>query len=128
MHIISRKILLDFSTKYLDAGKPLVSWWTICKKNNFASFDDLKKIFGTADIVGKCVIFNIGGGKYRLVVRVNFSAHRMWIKSTLSLQKSEGFRAKAPRVKSRSKPTANPWQRRIWSPPAFPQGKQHSIK
>jgi len=87
MHIIARKMLLDFSAKYPDAEKPLASWWAICKKNNFASFNDLKKIFGTADIVGKCVIFNIGGGKYRLIVRVNFSANRMWIKYIFTARK-----------------------------------------
>ena len=39
-------------------------------------------------------------------------------------------RASEPRRqgRSRSRPTANPWQRRIWSPPAFPEGKQHGIK
>ena len=36
-------------------------------------------------------------------------------------------RAPEPRRQgwSRSQPTANPWQRRIWSSPAFPKGKQH---
>jgi len=28
---------------------------------------------------------------------------------------------------SRSAPTASPWQRGIWSPPAFPQGKKDSL-
>jgi len=94
MHIIARKMLLDFSTKYPDARKPLASCWTICKKNNFASYNDLKKILGTADIVGKCVIFNIGGGKYRLIVRVNFSAQRMWIKYILPHAKYEKLNLK----------------------------------
>ena len=76
-------MLLDFSAKYPDAEKPLANWWAICKKNNFATFNDLKKTFGTADIVGKCVIFNIGGGRHRLIVRVNFLAKRMWIKYIL---------------------------------------------
>ncbi|MFC1876771.1 type II toxin-antitoxin system HigB family toxin [Thermodesulfobacteriota bacterium] len=49
-------------------------------KNSFLSFNDLKKTFGAADIVHKCIIFNIGGGKYRMIVRINFSGHRMWIK------------------------------------------------
>jgi len=44
MHIIARKMLLDFSAKYPDARKPLASWWTICKKNNFASYNDLKNV------------------------------------------------------------------------------------
>lgn len=83
MHIIARKMLLDFSAKYPDAKKPLESWWNICRKNDFSSFGELKKTFGTADLVGKCVIFDIGGTKYRLVVRVNFTAQRMWIKYIL---------------------------------------------
>ena len=55
---------------------------------------DLKKTFSTADIVGRCVIFNIGGGKYRLVVRTNFFAHRMWIKYVLPHEKYEKLNLK----------------------------------
>ena len=84
MHIIARKMLMDFSVKYPDSRIPLESWWKICKKNNFSSFNELKKTFSAVDIVGKCVIFNIGGGKYRLIARINFTAHRMWIKYILS--------------------------------------------
>jgi len=83
MHIIARKTLIDFGVKYPDARIPLERWWIICGKNTFDSFSDLKKTFGSADIVNRCVIFNIGGGKYRLVVRVNFVGRRMWIKYAL---------------------------------------------
>ena len=83
MHIIARKALIDFGMKYPDARLPIDRWWAICRKNTFSSFSDLKKTFGSAEIVDRCVIFNIGGGKYRLIVRVNFVAHRMWIKYVL---------------------------------------------
>jgi len=94
MHIISRKMLLDFSVKYPDARDPLKRWWTLCKKNNFSSFAEMKKTFKTADMVGKCVVFNIGGGKYRLVSRVNFIAHRMWLKYILPHKKYEKLNLK----------------------------------
>jgi mRNA interferase HigB len=94
MHIIARKILLDFSAKQPDAREPLERWWTICKKNNFSSFSELKKTFGTVNIVGRCVIFNIGGGKYRLIVRTNFLARRMWIKYLLTHKKYEKLNLK----------------------------------
>jgi hypothetical protein len=42
---------------------------------------------------------------------------------TPMLQKPEGFRTKATRVKLYLG-TAIPWQRRIWSHPAFPKGKK----
>jgi mRNA interferase HigB len=94
MHIISRRMILDFSVKYPDARDPLKPWWTLCKKNNFSSFADMKETFKTADMVGKCVVFNIGGGKYRLVSRVNFLAHRMWLKYILPHKKYEKLNLK----------------------------------
>ncbi len=87
MHVIARKVLLEFSSKHPDAKEPLKRWWKICEKNDFSSFSELKQTFGTDDIVGKCVVFNIGGGKYRLIVRTNFPDYRMWIKYILSHKK-----------------------------------------
>jgi mRNA interferase HigB len=84
MHVIARKVLKEFSNRYHQSRKPLDSWWTICNKNQFSDFVELKKTFGTVDLINNCLVFNIGGGKYRLVVRVNFSAQRMWIKYILS--------------------------------------------
>jgi len=83
MHIIARNALIEFGVKYPDVRTAVDRWWTICRKNTFCSFSDLKKTFGTADMVNRCVIFNIGGGKYRLVVRVNFVGQRMWTKYLL---------------------------------------------
>ena len=83
MHIITRSILIEFVARYPDARPAVERWWTICRKNTFNSFSDLKKTFGAADMVNRCVIFNIGGGKYRLVARVNFIGQRMWIKHVL---------------------------------------------
>ena len=94
MHVIARRTLLDFWGKYPDARVSIDRWWTICKKNNFASFSELKKTFGTADMVGRCVVFNISGGKYRLVVRVNFAAHRIWIKYMLPHEEYEKLNLK----------------------------------
>ncbi|CAN2044170.1 mRNA interferase HigB [Candidatus Magnetomoraceae bacterium gMMP-13] len=94
MHVIARQILKDFSKKYPEAKAPLERWWTICRKNNFSSFSALKKTFGTADMVGICVIFNIGGGKYRLIARVNFSKGRMWIKYILPHEKYDKLNLK----------------------------------
>ena len=84
MHVIARKTLIDFGVKHPDARMAIDRWWVICRKNTYASFSDLKKTFSTAELVNKCAIFNIGGGKYRLIVRVNFVAQRMWIKYLLT--------------------------------------------
>ncbi|MCP4763362.1 MAG: type II toxin-antitoxin system HigB family toxin [archaeon] len=43
---------------------------------------------------GECIIFNIGGGKYRLIVRINFSKSIMWIKYILPHDKYEKLNLK----------------------------------
>lgn len=94
MHVIARKVLNDFSRRYPQSRKPLEYWWTVCSKNQFLNFVELKKTFGTADLINNCLVFNIGGGKYRLVVRVNFCAQRMWIKYILSHEEYEKLNLK----------------------------------
>ncbi len=38
------------------------------------SWGNVKAEFGTASLVGNCVVFNIGGNKYRLVTRILYSS------------------------------------------------------
>ena len=35
--------------------------------------------FGTASLVGHCVVFNIGGNKYRLVARVLYPSQKVFV-------------------------------------------------
>ena len=63
MHIISRKRLNDFSSKYPETQNALARWYEIAKENNFISFDNLRQFFPSADRVGKLTVFNIGGNK-----------------------------------------------------------------
>jgi len=83
MHIIARPKLREFQEKFSDAAASLERWYTSCRENQFKNFPELKLTFKAADLVGKCVVFNIRGNKYRLLVRVNFRAGRMWIKDFL---------------------------------------------
>jgi mRNA interferase HigB len=94
MHVIARRVLNEFSQRHPPARKALETWWIICNKNQFPNYGELKKTFGTADLVGNCLVFNIGGGKYRLVVRVNVPAQRMWIKYILSHEEYEKLNLK----------------------------------
>jgi mRNA-degrading endonuclease HigB of HigAB toxin-antitoxin module len=43
------------------------------------SWGDLKAEFGSASLVGNCVVFNIGGNKYRLVTRVLYRSQTVYI-------------------------------------------------
>lgn len=70
MHIISRKKLREFASKFPDAAEALDRWYNVARRANWRNFADVRATFGSADQVGHFVVFNIGGNKYRLVVRI----------------------------------------------------------
>jgi len=79
MHVISKRKIVKFVTKYHDAEKSLLDWYRIAKCRNFKNFAELKSIFPDADLVGRRTVFNIAGNKYRLVARVNFLYSKIFI-------------------------------------------------
>ncbi len=40
---------------------------------------DVKTEFGSASLVGNCVVFNIGGNKYRLVTRILYPSQKVFV-------------------------------------------------
>ncbi len=50
------------------------AWRRATEEAEWNSFVDVKARFGTADLVGDRVVFNICGNNYRLVARIDFQA------------------------------------------------------
>jgi mRNA interferase HigB len=80
MWVISKRRLREFWELHPESAKPLMAWYKIAKKAEWTSFGDIKRFAAaSADTFGQCVIFNIGGNKYRLVVRVHYNIHRVYV-------------------------------------------------
>ncbi len=80
MRVISRKRLRQFWVVHPDSAGPLAAWYKIARKADWSSFADVRRFAaGSADAVGRCIIFNIGGNKYRLVVRVHYNSHKVYV-------------------------------------------------
>lgn len=63
------------------AKNVLLEWYSELLKSEFRNFNELKKIYGNASLVGdNRVVFNILGSKYRLVVRVAFEYRTIQVK------------------------------------------------
>lgn len=84
MHIITRKRLLEFSKKHPDSEESLDRWYRIVKQCNYNSFTELRKTFPKADQVGKFIVFDIGGNKYRLIAYLVYAAKRVYIRHILT--------------------------------------------
>lgn len=80
MRIFSRGTLRDFWVKNPDSKEQLLAWYDIISKNEYKNPNEIKQLFGSADYVknGK-IIFNICGNKYRLIAKINYSKHLVFI-------------------------------------------------
>jgi mRNA interferase HigB len=80
-NIIARKTLLDYCKKYPDAAFALQEWYHDLLLGSFRNFNELKRVYASASLVGDDrVVFNIMGNKYRLVVRMVFEYKAIQIK------------------------------------------------
>jgi len=69
MRIIAKSTLRNFWNNHPAAEQALRAWYEEAKKAEWNRFQDIKKQFGTASIVGNDrVVFNFKGNNYRLVV------------------------------------------------------------
>jgi len=84
MHIITRKTLQWFWEEYPPAENPLRNWFTRVKNAQWSHFADLRRDYPAADLVGRLTVFNIGGGNYRLVARIEYRLQRVYIRHGLT--------------------------------------------
>ena len=81
MRIIARKTLKDFWADHPDAEEPLKSWFKVAGEADWASPQDVKKLYRNTTVLkdGR-VVFNIAGNKYRLVVWINYAYRVVYIR------------------------------------------------
>ena len=84
MHVISRKAIRDYCETRPEASESLDYWYRIVQKARWSHFAELRKTFSNADLVGKCIVFNIGGNKYRLISKIYFDGQVCLIRNILS--------------------------------------------
>lgn len=63
------------------AEGPLRAWYTHVNSKTISwhSWGDVRMDFPAASIVGNCVVFNIGGNKYRLVTRILYRSQKVFV-------------------------------------------------
>ena len=84
MRIISKRRLREFWRENPSAEKPLLSWFEIVKKADWNSFSDVREDFRHADIFRDCVIFDIGGNKFRLIAKVRYQKKKVYVRFVLT--------------------------------------------
>jgi mRNA interferase HigB len=89
MRVISRTQLREFWLKHRDSEGPLRSWYKAAIAADWDSLQAVRNAYPHADAAtldsGALVtIFNIGGNKYRLIVRIIYPYRRIYIGCALT--------------------------------------------
>jgi mRNA interferase HigB len=84
MHVITRKRLNEFADKYPESKTALAQWYHLAKHNDFSNLAELRRIFPSADSVGKLTVFNIGGNKVRLIAAIHYNRKKIYIRAVLT--------------------------------------------
>ena len=79
MHVVSFKRIREFFAEYRDSESALIAWNKIVKKSNWQNLAELKLVYPSADLVGRYVVFNISGNKYRLVARIVYRSQTVFV-------------------------------------------------
>jgi mRNA interferase HigB len=84
VRILSKKALREFWEKRPEAEKPLRYWYGVTEKASWNNFSDVRRDFNSASVVGICVVFDIGGNKYRLITKIDYKYKTVFIRFVLT--------------------------------------------
>ncbi len=114
MRVISKARLKRFweTPGFGDAEGPLRAWYTHVnsKTVSWQSWANVKADFGSGSLVGGCVVFNVGGNKYRLVVRILYVSQKVFVLKIMTHEEYDEDKWKeqcgcfSPPPKSRRRP------------------------
>jgi mRNA interferase HigB len=84
MNVISFKRIREFSLTHRDSESALTAWYRTTKKANWQNLAELKQVYPSADLVGRYVVFNIGGNKYRLIARIVYRSQTIFVVAVMT--------------------------------------------
>ncbi len=84
MRIITERRIREFYAENKQSESAFRDWIQVVKKADWQSFSDVRKSFNHADVHNKLTIFDVGGNKFRIVAKIEYAKHLVFIKFVLS--------------------------------------------
>lgn len=84
MRVITKTKINEFAAEHPDSETSLISWYKAILNTDFKNFAELRKMFPSADLVGKLTVFNISGNKYRLITAIHYNTAIVYIRAVLT--------------------------------------------
>ena len=81
LRIFSRSTLRDFWQIHPDSQVALADWFNQVKNAEWDNLNEIIQQFSNVSLLkNNRVVFNIKGNKYRLIVKINYDYHMIWIR------------------------------------------------
>lgn len=73
MHIIAKPRISAAIQMYPKAKTWLNAWWARASKADWTNLNGVRKDYPSVDQVDRCLVFNVCGNTYRLIVKVAYA-------------------------------------------------------
>ncbi|MFM5981795.1 MAG: type II toxin-antitoxin system HigB family toxin [Sphaerospermopsis kisseleviana] len=83
--MISKRILREFWEKHSQSELGLLLWYQRISDSQLLTFNDIREIFPSADLVGNFTVFNIKGNHYRLITYIDYKSQILFIRIVLDV-------------------------------------------
>ncbi len=84
MNVTSRYNELKAAKLHPDSVAPVTRWLTVITAADCSGLMDVRKFYPSTDQVGKTLVFNVGGNKYRLLCCVSWELRRLFFRALLT--------------------------------------------
>jgi mRNA interferase HigB len=84
MNTISYRKIREFVQLHPNAESSLSSWYKIARKAAWRTIVEVREDYPHADLVGRFVVFNIGGNNFRLIAEIHFDSQLILIRHILT--------------------------------------------
>jgi len=86
VHVISIKKLKEFwqQAKNPGAETALRWWYQQVRQARWNTPADVKQTFNTVDLVGRKMVFDVGGNEYRVIAVIDYNGHKVFIRFVMN--------------------------------------------
>jgi len=84
VHVISKSAWRDAVAADHTLESPISEWHKVAKSATWGSLVDVRKVYPHADLVDPYTVFNIKGGAYRLIVKIEYRWQMIFVKRLMT--------------------------------------------
>lgn len=84
MRIISEKRIREFWRDRPEAEGSMRAWIKTTRSASWKKFSEIRETYNHSDVYGGCVIFDVGGNKYRIIAKLAYGIGVVFIRSVLT--------------------------------------------